>query len=203
MEEKGSCVKRPCNPPSQANSEYGSGKHSSSITAIGQSSPRPSFPDAESTHASSSSSRASSDSSVISAPRKQWDDNTVPGWPQLSVLMAKTPDFAAFPRFRDLNIKSLLYYQVQLEQLRKKLHEQEIKDATSDPDDGPGPELYKERAVDMVNDENAEQFKIVEKMREVLKKYSESIDAMKPRSFQCLTSKRQGIAAIPPDICAS
>ena len=99
--------------------------------------------------------------------------------------MAKTPDFAAFPRFRDLNIKNLLYYQVQLEQWRKKLHEQEIKDAASDADDGPGPELYKERAVDMISDEDSEQFKIVEKMREVLKKYSESID--EPKSFQNLT----------------
>jgi hypothetical protein len=87
--------------------------------------------------------------------------------------MAKTPDFAAFPRFRDLNIKSLLYYQVQLEQLRKELQEQESKDAASDPDDEPGPELYAERAVDMVSDEDSTQFKIIEKMREVLKKYSE------------------------------
>jgi hypothetical protein len=200
MEEEKSRFRRPYNPPSQANSEYESGRYSVSITAIDQDSPPPSFPDAESTHVSSSSSRASSDSSVSSAPRKQWDDNTVPGWPQLSVLMAKTPDFAAFPRFRDLNIKSLLYYQVQLEQWRKKLHEQEIKDAASDTDDGPGPELYKERAVDMISDEDSEQFKIVEKMREVLKKYSESIDG--PKSFQSLTLERQGIAAIPPDICA-
>lgn len=176
MEEVESRVRQPCNPSSQANSEHESGRYSGSITAIDQDSPRPSFPDAESTHASSSSSRASSDSSVRSAPRKQWDDNTVPGWPQLAVLMAKTPDFAAFPRFRDLNIKSLLYYQVQLEQLRKKLHEQERKDAASDPEDGPGPELYAERAIDMVSDENSEQFRIVEKMRKVLNKYSEFID---------------------------
>jgi hypothetical protein len=174
---------RPCNHPSETNAEYESDRYSASLTAIDQDSPRPSFPDNESTHTSSSSSRASSDSSVRSGRQKQWDDNTVPGWPQLAVLMTKTPDFAAFPRFRDLNIKSLLYYQVQLEQLRKKLHEQESKDAASDPDDGPGPELYAERAIDMVCDENSMQFKIIEKMREVLKKYSECTAVKHARPF--------------------
>jgi hypothetical protein len=44
------------------------------------------------------------------------------GWPELANLMAENPEFVAFPAFRDLNIKSLLYYQCQLTKLRGELH---------------------------------------------------------------------------------
>ena len=112
-------------------------------------------------------------------PRK-WDDNTVPGWPQLAVFMTKTPDFAAFSRFRDLNIKSLLYYQVQLTLLRKELQDKESADAASDSSDAASdpyedPALFAERVDCLVkaSGKEGEQFKIVEKMRGVLKEYSE------------------------------
>ncbi|KAF2786556.1 hypothetical protein K505DRAFT_259640 [Melanomma pulvis-pyrius CBS 109.77] len=108
------------------------------------------------------------------SPRK-WDENTVPGWPQLAVLMAKTPDFAAFPRFRDLNIKSLLYYQVQLNLLRTQLLEKEGEDAASDPNGERSG--FAERVDYMVeaSGEDSEQFKIVERMRKVLKEYNKAL----------------------------
>ncbi|KAF1924860.1 uncharacterized protein M421DRAFT_95190 [Didymella exigua CBS 183.55] len=40
------------------------------------------------------------------------------GWPKLAHKMADIPEFAAFPRFRDLNTRNLLYYQAQLQSLR-------------------------------------------------------------------------------------
>jgi hypothetical protein len=55
-------------------------------------------------------------------------DEPVPEWPRLAKVMAETPDLAAFSRFRDLNIKSLQYYQTELTILRKRLHVEEVND---------------------------------------------------------------------------
>src|SRR6266496_2111991 len=55
------------------------------------------------------------------------------GWPELAKTIEKYPDFEAFPTFRDLNIKSLLYYQCQLSQLREELHEIEWMDHRENP----------------------------------------------------------------------
>ena len=66
---------------------------------------------------------------------EQADDNAVddldcpvPGWPRVAMLLAKRTDFAAFSRFRDLIIKSLLYYQSELTRLRENPHKQEYRD---------------------------------------------------------------------------
>jgi hypothetical protein len=50
------------------------------------------------------------------------------GWPLLARLMEKNPDFEAFARFRELNVKNLLYYQVELEFLSNMLRRQELRD---------------------------------------------------------------------------
>lgn len=86
--------------------------------------------------------------------------------------MAKTPDFAAFSRFRDLNIKSLLYYQAQLTLLRKELQDKESADNARPS--GEKRSKFGERADFLVeaDGENRNQFVIVEKMRKVLKEYS-------------------------------
>jgi hypothetical protein len=52
----------------------------------------------------------------------------VHGWPELARVMAAHPDFATFQRFRDLNVKSLLYYQAELADLRRELHKIEWED---------------------------------------------------------------------------
>ena len=52
----------------------------------------------------------------------------VSGWPTLADVMDEVPRLEAFASFRDLNIKSLLYYQAELIYLRKKLHSVEWKD---------------------------------------------------------------------------
>jgi hypothetical protein len=87
--------------------------------------------------------------------------------------MAKTPDFAAFSRFRDLNIKSLLYYQVQLTLFRKELQDKESADAASDANGEPA--SFAERVDFLVeaSGKEGEQFEIIKDMRKVLKEYSE------------------------------
>lgn len=108
-----------------------------------------------STHSLSSSDDSSDDEDYKSP---------LQGWPQLASLMSKTPDLAAFPRFRDLNTKSLLYYQCQLTILRAKLQKLEHQDARDGKD-------WAQYADDLV-ESDSEQFKTMEKIRIVLEKYS-------------------------------
>ena len=94
-------------------------------------------------------------------------EDSMEGWPQLAQLMAQTPDFAAFPRFRDLQVKSLLYYQCELSTLRKKLHELEFTDKAKRN------KPYNENVDRMIRDrQTSDQFKTIEQIRIVLKKYS-------------------------------
>lgn len=92
--------------------------------------------------------------------------DSIQGWPHLALVMAKTPDFAAFSRFRDLHVKSLLYYQAELTLYRKKIHEFEFNDAAH--------ERWAERADELVESGSA-QFDTVKKMREVLKEYDKTL----------------------------
>ncbi len=106
-------------------------------------------------------------------------DNPIPGWPRVAMLMAKTPDFASFSRFRDLNVKSLLYYQAELTRLRKKLHEEELDDALRGDEEAV---KYAQRADKLIKSEapNNRQWELVKEMRVVLKEYSESDDVVDP-----------------------
>lgn len=52
----------------------------------------------------------------------------VPGWPELTKLITKHPDLEAFPPYRDLHIKSLLYYQAELDGMRTRLRDIELFD---------------------------------------------------------------------------
>jgi hypothetical protein len=102
------------------------------------------------------------------------DLNTpIPGWPRVAKLMAETPDFAAFSRFQDLNIKSLLYYQAELTLLRKKLHVEEWNDFR-DGDEENAKKFFK-RADRLVSSKtpNNKQWNLVLDMRRLLKEYSE------------------------------
>ncbi|KAJ8065317.1 hypothetical protein OCU04_006008 [Sclerotinia nivalis] len=89
-----------------------------------------------------------SDETVVGSPTSQlqftsgpWEEDTdpfkdpekpLPGWPLVSKLIAKYPDLEAFKAFRDLNVKSLLYYQAELENLRMKLHQAEYNEYRQD-----------------------------------------------------------------------
>jgi len=100
-------------------------------------------------------------------------DTPVPGWPRVAKLMAETPDFAAFSRFRDLNIKSLLYYQSELTILRERLHEEEWNDYREGDDENA--RQFSKRADRLVSSKDlySPQWALVLEMRRVLKEYSE------------------------------
>lgn len=107
------------------------------------------------------------------------------GWPKLSRLIAVKPDFQAFPSFADLNIKSLLYYQAELISLRKDLHEIEWTDRRVSKNeesyfyaDDLGSLVI---ARDKDPDDQPEQWKVMEKIRLVLEKYSRLLQHTHPR----------------------
>lgn len=80
------------------------------------------WPSAEHRTYESQSTKASSSPSITSEryiPQNRY------GWPRLAEIMADVPEFAAFPRYRELNIKSLLYYKAQIENIRVKMLKQE------------------------------------------------------------------------------
>jgi len=104
----------------------------------------------------------------------------VHGWPALAQLMANTPDFATFARFRDLNVKSLLYYQAELTSLRAQLHHTEWKDHLF----GNFPHhdeltanvefLVNTDSLFMSSKRPGRQIRLVRRIRGVLKEYSKS-----------------------------
>ncbi|KAJ8107113.1 hypothetical protein OPT61_g9089 [Boeremia exigua] len=107
----------------------GSSARSSETTAIDFDSPRPSPTMAEnfeerrdSCGPQSPLPRSTAQSSVSSLARSltaPYQPKHRHGWPRLADIMAEVPSFAAFPRFRDLNMRNLLFFKVQLDILRE------------------------------------------------------------------------------------
>ncbi|EPE35222.1 hypothetical protein GLAREA_10919 [Glarea lozoyensis ATCC 20868] len=101
--------------------------------------------------------------------------NPVPGWPQVAELMSNVPDFACFNRFSNFQIKSLLYYQAELEILKAELREEELEDYRRGAGDA---QKYAKRADWLVQSkyqENHRQWDVVVRMRAVLKEYNEAL----------------------------
>jgi hypothetical protein len=123
-------------------------------------------------------------------PSRPWDekedaskDLNVPllGWPKVAKQIANIPDFEAFSSFKDLQIKSLLYYQAELTSLRKELHAAEYADARSGDEDAS--ELARDLDYlfayqDKKDSKLCKQWPLIVRIREVLKEFSRSI----PRS---------------------
>jgi hypothetical protein len=98
------------------------------------------------------------------------------GYPELAKQIADYPDFEAFQSFKDLSIKSLLYYQAELDELRKDLHKLEWRDfRTGQFDDAKEYCVRADYVVQAQNLENGErakrQYALVTRIREVLKQY--------------------------------
>jgi len=105
------------------------------------------------------------------------DDGRVRGWPLLARLMSEMPSLETYSRFRELNVKNLLYYQVELARLERELVNFERKDAIQLGTPG----KYAERADLMIigfhdgpDSEVNEQWKVVLKIRELLSQYSKT-----------------------------
>ncbi|KAJ4304772.1 hypothetical protein N0V90_000300 [Kalmusia sp. IMI 367209] len=157
------------------------GQSSLSPTATAVNSPAtPHFPQGAARSDSCVSSSDSSDSDDEDDDESENGNlpkDSIQGWPQLAQLMAKTPDFAAFPRFRDLNVKSLLYYQCELNSLQEKLHRLEYADKANGKD-------FATDADELIDEGTAsEQFRTMQKIRKVLKEYN-------PEPFNMHTLRR-------------
>ncbi|KAK4187142.1 putative isoleucyl-tRNA synthetase [Podospora australis] len=72
--------------------------------------------------------------SMMERLRENRQGDGVEGWPLLAKLMAKKSDFEAFDRFEELNVKNLLYFQVELAKIQRKLETRERADRDSLPD---------------------------------------------------------------------
>ncbi|KAF7901752.1 uncharacterized protein EAF01_007051 [Botrytis porri] len=147
----------------------------------------------------SPTSASQSDETVIGTPTSPlpftsgpWDETKdpskdlnkpLPGWPLVSKLIAQYPDLEAFKAFRDLNIKSLLYYQAELENLRKKLHQAEYNEHRQGEQEG----ITKASMMAMNLDYyllharmdgskcKSKQVKIMKQIRVVLKEYNDAL----------------------------
>lgn len=93
------------------------------------------------------------------------------GWPQLVKAMVNYPCFECFQPFRDLNIKSLLYYQAELVQLREELHALEWEDHRKGEDSSDLCANVK----NLRKAEGQEQLEKVKEIRNVLKDYNAAL----------------------------
>jgi hypothetical protein len=91
--------------------------------------------------------------------------------------MAEEPEFATFPRFRELNTKNLLYYQVELNDLEGQLRMVEQKDWKKRENSQEG--KYAKKAEDLIKSHELapgsrgrKQWDLVIKIRERLRDYS-------------------------------
>jgi len=104
------------------------------------------------------------------------------GWPLVARLMDKQPELEAFGRFRELNVKNLLYYQVELEFLRKALEDEEVRDASGSHDD-PDQVFHRDANVMMdrdlvtmkLEDPKSAQWATVLELRRCLHDYNEAL----------------------------
>jgi len=107
------------------------------------------------------------------------DDNPqlpLHGWPELAQLINKNPDLESFQPFRELHIKSLLYYQAELDGLKSSLHDTEWNDHRYG-EFGQAGNLGKrvDQLLDCEHNETEEgryQLDLIKKIRQVLKEYS-------------------------------
>lgn len=118
------------------------------------------------------------------------DVNTpIPGWPALAGGVANQPALEAFPSFKDLNVKSLLYYQAELVLLRKQLHKEEYEDYFQ----GKGSQAYIAKDLNYLvkgvrlRDEKPKQWELIEQIRTVLDKYSKSLHKLQYVKERLLT----------------
>jgi len=101
------------------------------------------------------------------------------GWPQIAKFIAETPPFESYSRFRELNVKNLLYYQVELSVLREDLTILENRDRDRRESDAG---KFAKHADNLVlsaeicpRPKDKEQWKQVLKIRRLLKQYNAAV----------------------------
>ena len=98
------------------------------------------------------------------------------GWPLLAQHMAQTPEFESFRRFRELNIKNLLYYQAELATLEADLKQEEKDDFRRDDSYARSAEMLMWSCDDPdATAEQKKQVNIVLKIRKILREYNKAL----------------------------
>ncbi|TVY85405.1 hypothetical protein LSUE1_G000036 [Lachnellula suecica] len=102
--------------------------------------------------------------------------NPLPGWPQVTKTIVDNPGLEAFPLYRNLNIKSLLYYQAELDRLQSELHDQEWTDRSNrDLEDLNFPADVSSLFDKNLRGDERAQMNLIEEMRKVLNKYNKAL----------------------------
>jgi len=94
-------------------------------------------------------------------------------------LLEERPDLESFPRFRELNMRNLLYYQAELDDLKGRLKEQELKDWNDQR--GLGGNNYSQCAIDLIEshleeaEKDRDQWELVLRIRKLLMEYNAAL----------------------------
>jgi hypothetical protein len=102
----------------------------------------------------------------------------IPGYPRLAHEMGSMPEIAIFRRFSDLNCQSLLYYQAELTMLEEQLRkmEKQTSETSKSAANGATKTIQENYATDWCclgeDDPENPQWKLVLRLRDVLKEYS-------------------------------
>lgn len=102
-------------------------------------------------------------------------DEPCHGYPELAYLIVKHPGFESFQVFRDLQIKSLLYYQAQLAELRERLHKVEWDDHRSGTGKAETWCADITTLMEPEEGEDTEQIDLIKEIRGVLKEYNKAL----------------------------
>ncbi|RYP04176.1 hypothetical protein DL764_004627 [Monosporascus ibericus] len=123
---------------------------------------------------------ANTSSSPSESPHSR-SQGTAHGWPRVAKLIAETPEWQAFPRFRELNVKILLYYQVELDQLQADLRDAEGIDSERKKYPNAPQGLYGKYADKMIeyrdsdDEKRSRQWGLVIRIRTLLKEYNAAL----------------------------
>ncbi|KAK3991544.1 putative isoleucyl-tRNA synthetase [Cladorrhinum sp. PSN332] len=101
--------------------------------------------------------------------------DAVEGWPLLAKLMAEESDFEAFPRYPELNIKNLLYYQVELAAIKADLERHEKADRDLQPQMAEEDEHEFHMLPDKMIETETDQWDHVLRLRKCLNDYNNAL----------------------------
>ncbi|KAK3987001.1 putative isoleucyl-tRNA synthetase [Cladorrhinum sp. PSN332] len=113
--------------------------------------------------------------STVQLARDNKQGDAVEGWPLLAKLMTEKPDFEAFPRYPELNILNLLYYQVELAAIKADLERQQRTDRDLSSNVASQSQHQFHMVADKMVGSETDQWDQVINLRECLKGYNEAL----------------------------
>jgi len=173
----------PSSPESQTNSRFGSDQTSTAPTVITTDSDTHHLLDnqpGQNSHGQNSHHRNNHTEVPVALPSllslfsSDGGPAKVEGWPRLARVMARYPSLEAFARYEELNVKNILYLQVELAVIRDQLAALEVRDSdhkASRDERGKRYSTFHKFASNMVGTKTA-QWDKVQELRKCLNEYS-------------------------------